>query len=59
MCNPQAPYNILDMDWSGEGYQLWVVNSATRRFTGPRDTEFCPFPQLVTRRTSFVLQLRK
>jgi len=44
----QAPYNILDMDWSGEGYQLWVINSATRRFTGTQDAEFCPFPQVPT-----------
>jgi len=41
----QAPYNILDMDWSGEGYQLWVVNSSKRRFTGTKDAEFCPFPK--------------
>ncbi len=46
--NLQAPYNILDMDWSGEGYQLWVINSATRRFTGTQDAEFCPFPQVPT-----------
>jgi len=41
----QAPYNILDMDWSGEGYQLWAINSADRRFTGNQDKEFCPFPK--------------
>ena len=42
----QAPYNILDMDWSGEGYQLWAINSADRRFTGNQDKEFCPFPKV-------------
>jgi len=41
----QAPYNIIDMDWSGEGYQLWIINSAERRFTGKKDAEFCPFPK--------------
>jgi hypothetical protein len=40
----QAPYNILDLDWSAEGYQLWAVNAKVRQFTGTEDTEFCPFP---------------
>jgi hypothetical protein len=40
----QAPYNILDLDWSAEGYQLWVVNASERQFTGTKDAEFCPFP---------------
>ena len=40
----QAPYNILDLDWSAEGYQLWAVNACERRFTGEEDPEFCPFP---------------
>jgi len=40
----KSPYNIQDLDWSAEGYQLWVVNNSTRQFTGKKDAEFCPFP---------------
>jgi len=40
----KSPYNIQDMDWSAEGYQMWVINSTTRQFTGKKDKEFCPFP---------------
>ena len=40
----KSPYNIQDLDWTAEGYQLWVVNSSTRQFTGKKDAEFCPFP---------------
>merc|ERR1719369_2018801 len=40
----KSPYNIQDLDWSAEGYQLWVVNTSVRKFTGKKDKEFCPFP---------------
>jgi len=40
----KSPYNIQDLDWSAEGYQLWAVNGCSRKFTGKKDAEFCPFP---------------
>jgi len=40
----KSPYNIQDLDWSAEGYQLWVVNKTTRQFTGKKDADFCPYP---------------
>ena len=41
-----GPYNLQDVDWSAEGYQLWGVNSAARQFTGQRDEQFCPHPAM-------------
>ena len=38
----KSPYNIQDLDWSAEGYQLWCVNAAERKYTGKKDTEFFP-----------------
>ena len=38
----KAPYNIQDLDWSAEGYQLWCVNARERKYTGKKDQEFFP-----------------
>ena len=42
----KSPYNIQDLDWSAEGYQLWCVNGEQRQFTGKKDPDFCPFPDM-------------
>ena len=42
----KSPYNIQDLDWSAEGYQLWCVNARERKFTGKKDEEFCPHPEM-------------
>jgi len=42
----KSPYNIQDLDWSAEGYQLWCVNGEQRQYTGEKDKEFCPFPDM-------------
>jgi len=41
----QTAYNIMAMDWSAEGYQLWMVNSSRKLYTAAKDKEFCPFPE--------------
>ena len=40
----QNPLCIKSMDWSAEGYQMWIVNSKIRsqKITDP---EFMPFPE--------------
>ena len=42
----KSPYNIQDLDWSAEGYSLWCVNGKERQFTGKKDPDFCPFPDM-------------
>ena len=34
---------ITSLDWSAEGYQMWLVN-ASKRPERPQDPEFMPFP---------------
>ena len=43
ICNNQM---FQDLDWSAEGYQLWCVNGEQRQYTGEKDKEFCPFPDM-------------
>ena len=40
----QNPLCIKSLDWSAEGYQMWIVNSKTRTEKAT-DPEFMPFPQ--------------
>ena len=34
---------MTSLDWSAEGYQMWLVN-ASKRPERPQDPEFMPFP---------------
>lgn len=34
---------VTSLDWSAEGYQMWLVN-ASKRPERPQDPEFMPFP---------------
>ena len=40
----QNPLCIKSLDWSAEGYQMWIVNSDTRS-QKVTDPEFMPFPE--------------
>ena len=40
----QNPLCIKSLDWSAEGYQMWIVNSKTRS-QKVADPEFMPFPE--------------
>jgi hypothetical protein len=40
----QNPLCIKSLDWSAEGYQMWIVNSRTRSKKAT-DPEFMPFPE--------------
>ena len=40
----QNPLCIKSLDWSAEGYQMWIVNSKTRSEKAT-DPDFMPYPE--------------
>ena len=47
----QNPLCIKSMDWSAEGYQMWIVNSS-KKCKKAVDPEFMPFPEEFDKKTS-------